>query len=199
LVAALLLSLALALAPLVHLLLPQLLGERAYKLPGVAQPLLLGAAPALAALVLAGAGAAAFAAFRARRTTRVFAALAVGFACTYAIVFQAVLPRVDARFSAPLRRLAVRAASLLPPGEPIVMLGLRRRPSVCFYAERATEFASSEMGLMPEAVLFSAPEWRIGITREPLLARFPANVWLETLERDSGYGLFRARSAPAAR
>jgi len=197
--AALLLAAALALAPLVPPLLPQLLGDRADKLPGLVQPFTLGAAPVVIALVLVVACGAAFAAFRAQQTGRVFAALAIGFACSYTILFQAVLPRVDARFSAPLRRLAARAVPLLPAGEPIVLLGLRRRPSVCFYAERATEYASAGGGQKAEALLFGAAEARVGITSEPLLARSPARARLEALERDSGYVLFRARAAPGAR
>ena len=199
LAATLLLATALALAPLVPPLLPQLLGERADKLPGLAQPFVLGAAPVLSALVLAGACAAALAAFRAHQSARVFAALAFGFACTYTILFQVALPRVDARFSAPLRRLAALAAPLAPAGEPIVLLGLRHRPSVCFYAERATEYASASGGQKTEAALFGAVDLRVGITSDALLMRFPARERLETLERDSGYVLFRVRPAPAAR
>jgi len=199
LAAALLLGLALALLPLVPPLVPPLLGARAEKLPGLAQPLVLGAAPALAALALAGACAAAFAAFRARRISRVFAALALGFVCTYTILFQAVLPRLDAQLSAPLRRLAAQAASRVPLSEPIVLLGLRHRASVCFYAERATVYASAGGGEQTEAALFSAAGARIGITSEPVLGRFATAERLELLARDSGYVLFRARSAPAAR
>ena len=199
LAAALLLAAALALAPLVPPLLPELLGERADKLPGLVQPFSFGAAPLLVALVLVAACAAAFAAFRARQIARVFAALAIGFACSYTILFQAALPRVEARFSAPLRRLAVRAAPLVPAGEPIVLLGLRHRPSVCFYAERATEYASAAGGQKAEGLLFGAADARIGITSDHLLARFPAKERLETLARDSGYVLFRARAEPAAR
>ncbi len=199
LAAALLLAAALALAPFVPPLLPQLLGERAEKLPGFVQPFTLGPAPVLVAFVLVATCGAAFAAFRARQTGRVFAAFAIGFACSYTILFQTVLPRIDERFSAPLRRLAMRAAPLLPPDEPIVLLGLRHRASVCFYAERATAYASADGGERTEALLFDGTVERIGITSDRLLARFPASERLETLERDSGYVLFRARAAPIAR
>ena len=196
---ALLFALALALAPLVPPHLTELLGERADKLPGLAQPFELGPAPLFAALALVVASAAALAAFRAGRSTRVFAALAVGFACTYTILFQAVLPRVDARLAAPLRRLAVQAAALVPADEPIVLLGLRRRPSVCFYADRTTEHAGADSGLRPEAALFRVSAWRIGITTDALIARFPAPLQVEVLEREAGLALFRARLARTAR
>ena len=199
LAATLLLALALALAPLVPPLFARLLEERAEKLPGLAQPFALGAAPVFAAFALVAACVSAFAASRAQRTERVFAALVVGFVCTYTILFQAVLPRVDARFSAPLRQLAARAAPLSSGSEPIALLGLRRRPSVCFYAERTGEYVNADGGEKSLAALFGSVGARIGITSDPVLARFPARERLETLERDSGYVLFRARPAPAAR
>ncbi len=196
---ALLLAFAFALAPLVPPLLPELLGERAHRLPGVERPFALGAAPLFAALALVGACAAAFLAHRAQRTARVAAALAIGFACTYTILFQSMLPRVDAQLAAPLRRLAVHAAALVAVDEPIVMLGLRRRPSVCFYAERTTQHAAAEPALSVEAELFRVAKGRVGITREALIAEFPATIQVETLARDSGYALFRAGLAPDAR
>jgi 4-amino-4-deoxy-L-arabinose transferase-like glycosyltransferase len=195
--AALVLGLALALVPLLPARLPQLLGKLAEKLPGLAEPFGLGAAPVLAALALALAAAAAFVEYRALRLERAFAALALGFLSSYTILFQAVLPRVDARFSAPLRTLAAHAAPLVAPDEAIVLLGLRHRASVCFYAERATEYASEAGGRKTREALFGGAGDRIGITSDPMLARFPQRERLEVLERSSGYLLFRARAAPS--
>jgi hypothetical protein len=194
-----LLAVALALAPLAPPHLAELAGDRADQLPGIALPFSLGPAPLIAALVLAGTLVVALLAFRARRTPRVFAALVVGFASTYTILFQAVLPRLDEHFAAPLRRLAVQAAALVPAHEPIVMLGLRRRPSVCFYAERETKQVGADAGLSPDALLFRTPDWRVGITREALIPRFPATFQVEVLRPDAGFALFRARFAKAAR
>lgn len=195
--AAFVLALVLALLPLLPAQLPQLLGERAHKLPGLAAPFALGAAPVLAALALAIGAAAAFAEFRALRIERVFASLALGFLCAYTILFQAVLPRIYARFAAPLRTLAAHAAPLVRPDEAIVLLGLRHRASVCFYAERATEYVSAGGGRKAKEALFGGSGDRIGITSDPMLARFPEPARLEVLERDSGYLLFRARRAPS--
>jgi 4-amino-4-deoxy-L-arabinose transferase-like glycosyltransferase len=192
---ALVLALAAFAAPHLH----EWLSERARERLGLEQPLALGIAPVLAALALAAAFAAGLVAARERRPGRLFAALAIGFACTYTIVFQGVLPRVDARFGEPLRRLAVRAAQEVPAHERIVMLALRRRPSVCFYADRETTNAGRGSGLAEDSALFAGPEGRVGITREALIPRFPASVQVEVLERDSGFALFRARPATAPR
>jgi 4-amino-4-deoxy-L-arabinose transferase-like glycosyltransferase len=199
LAAALLLALTFALLRFVPARLPGWLGERAWKVPGLVEPFDVGAAPLFAALVLVVASALAFLAFRAQRLERVFASLALGFLCTWMIVFQAVLPGVDERFSGPLRRLAAHAALRVPADEPIVLLGLRHRPSVCFYGDRSTLYVSAGGGRKAQALLFDAPGERIGITSEPLLTRFPATERLEILEREHGYVLFRAPSGPSAR
>ena len=110
-----------------------------------------------------------------------------------------MLPRVDAHFSGPLRRLAVKAAPRVPPGEAIVLLGLRHRPSVCFYGDRPTTYVSAGGGRKAREQLFGSSEARIGITSEPLLTRFPARDRLEILERDLGYVVFRAPPGPTSR
>ncbi len=199
LAAALLLALALAAAPFVPSRLPAWLGERAVKVPGLAFDLELGPWPALAAVALLATSALAFVAFRAGSASRVFVALASGFVLTYTILFQALLPRVDAHVSGPLRRLAVAAAPRVAAGEPIVLLGLRHRPSVCFYADRPTTYVSAGGGQKARAQLFGPPGDRIGITSEPLLTRSPVRDRLEVLERDLGYVLFRAPHGPTAR
>ena len=116
----------------------------------------------------------------------------------YTILFHTVLPRVDAQIGAPLRRIAVRAAELSSPDERVLMLGLRHRPSVCFYGERATRFTSESGGRWAEAAVFDDPNTHIGITGEPQLARFPQSDRLEIIERDGGYVLFRIPEAGAA-
>lgn len=196
--AALILALALALLPLAQELLPRLLSERAAEQSGLTQPLALGAAGGLGSAALLAASALAVAGFRARRLDRVFAALALGFVCTYTILFHLALPVFDARFGLPLRRLAARAAEASPGSEPILLLGLRNRPSVCFYAGRVAEYVRLTTGPTAEAQLFGSPEPRIGITRDPILSRFPARERLEILIRDSGYLLFRSRPESSA-
>jgi hypothetical protein len=129
------------------------------------------------------------------RTRRESALLALGIAsvCGATILFNGVAARVDAQLAAPLRRLAVQAAALVPPDQPIAMLGLRHRSSVCFSGERATVYASVEDHKRTDALFFSGAGAPIGITGEPQLARFPARDRLEVLASDGGYVLFRAR------
>lgn len=172
------------------------LGARAERQPGLAAGLALGPWPALAALALAAGGASAAFSWRARRRAAL-AALAVGAVCAYTIAFQGILPRVDAQLAAPLRRLAVDAAALVPPGRPIAMLGLRHRASVCFSSGRATVYASVLDRRRANALFFVDAAAPIGITGEPQLARFPERARLDVLERDGGYVLFAAeRGSP---
>ena len=106
--------------------------------------------------------------------------------------------RADAQLSAPLRRLAVRAAALTAPDERLLLLGLRHRPSVCFYAERPTRFALANGARWAEKDIFGPAAPRVGLTGEPQLARFPDPHRLELLERDGGYVLFRSGAGAAA-
>jgi 4-amino-4-deoxy-L-arabinose transferase-like glycosyltransferase len=193
---ALLLALVLALLPLVPARLPALLGERAAKLPGLAEPFAIGPfAPLAGALLAVGAGVA-FAAFRGGHVERAFGALALSFAVTYALLFAGVLPRVEERFAGPVRRLAVDAAGMTAQDEPIVLLGLRHRPSVCFAADRPTEYVSPRGGRKTEAALFGGAP-RVGITTEALLEKLRDPGRLQILERDLGHLLFRSGGAAA--
>lgn len=199
LVAVLLLALALALSPLIAAQVPRLAAERASELSSLTQALALSWAPTLTALVLAVACAGAFFAHRAREIPRAFAALAMGFVASYTLLSQAVLPGIDDRVSGPLRRLAVQAAQLVPIDESIVVLGLRNRPSVCFYAERGTEYARVTTGERSMASLFGSGRARIGITSDLSLTDYPYRERLEPLQREAGYLLFRVRAEPSAR
>jgi hypothetical protein len=80
----------------------------------------------------------------------------------------------------------------------VLMLGLRHRPSVCFYGARATRFTSESGGRWAEREVFDEPGSRIGISGEPQLARFPQSDRLQVIERDGGYVLFRIPGAGAA-
>ena len=197
LVFAALFAVAAAVLPLLPPRLPSLLGE-ASRHPALSAPIELGPGGPAAALALAlGAAAAAFA-WRAQRAERGFVSLACAAVAFYAILFHTVLPRIDAQVGAPLRRIAVRAAELSSPDERVLMLGLRHRPSVCFYGERATRFTSESGGRWAEAEVFGDPGSRIGISGEPQLARFPQSDRLEVIARDGGYVLFRIPEAGAA-
>ena len=189
---------AAGLLPFVRPHLPALLGESAARHPALASPLELGPGSTLAACALAAAALVAGLAWRARRPERALAALACGAIAFYSVLFQTVLPRVDAQIGAPLRRIAAHAAALTKPGESVLMLGLRHRPSVCFYGERPTHYTSESGGRWTEAAVFGDGRPRIGITGEPQLARFPQSARLEILERDGGYVLFRTPDGAAS-
>jgi 4-amino-4-deoxy-L-arabinose transferase-like glycosyltransferase len=186
-----------ALLPVVWSRLPSLLGEKAARHPALASSLDLGPGSALAAGALVAGAALALFAWRAQRAERALVSLACAALVFYTLEFQTVLPRIDAQVGAPLRRIAVRAAALTEPGDRVLMLGLRHRPSVCFYGERATHYTSESGGQWAEAEVFGHPG-RIGISGEPQLARFPQAARLQVLERDGGYVLFRTPEAGAA-
>jgi len=194
------LAVAIALAVLAALglvLLPELLASpaawssKAALHPALAGSLDLGPGCWIAAAVLAGAAGAAAVAWRRAAAERALVALCLGAGATYFVLFLTVAPRVDAQLNAPLRRLAERAASLTRPDEPVLLLGLRHRPSVCFYGARRTHYASEAGGKWTTERLFGPQHDRIGISGEPQLARLPDAGRLEILERDGGYVLFR--------
>ncbi|HTO71095.1 MAG TPA: glycosyltransferase family 39 protein [Myxococcota bacterium] len=187
---------ALLALPLLPEQLPRLLGSHAELRPGLAEPLELGHGGAFAAAALV-AGAVAFA-FAGRRE-RGWLGLAAASVAAYTILFQTVLVRVDEQLSGPLRRLAVQAAQSTAPGEPLLLLGVRHRPSVCFYAERPTRFATASGARWAERDIFGADAPKLGLTSEPQLGRFPQRERLQVVARDGGYVLFRTSAGDSAR
>ncbi len=187
-----LVALASVLLPGVAARLPEILGPRAERLPGLAAGLALGLGPALVAIALV-AGAGAFQILWRVRREPALIALGAASVCAYTILFQGVAARVDAQLAAPLRRLAVQAAALVPPDQAIGVIGLRHRSGICFSAQRATAFTSVEDHSRADVLFFSGEGAGVGITGEPQLARFPARNRLDVLARDGGYVLFRAR------
>ncbi|MBN2490073.1 MAG: glycosyltransferase family 39 protein [Planctomycetes bacterium] len=185
-----LLALAFLMAPWLLEALPEWLGEKAAKRPGLAEPWALGAAPYLAAGVLLGTAAGAVVGFARRELALVAAALAGGMLCLFLVVVLLVVPRYDAQFAAPLHTLARKAAAAAQPHRPIVLLGIRHAPSVIFYGERSTRYVSPKR-LDEIAQLFAGPEPEVGITVTAYtdLLRGPGRV--EVLEGQKGYVLFR--------
>jgi hypothetical protein len=190
-----LVGLAAALLPLIPPDLPAIFGERATRHPALAESFEFGPGGAFAAAALAIGALLAALAWRAQRAERAFVSLACAAFAFYTVLFHAVLPRVDAQINAPLRRIAERAAALTEPDERLLMLGLRHRPSVCFYGERPTHFTSESGGKWAKRDVFGDNHARVGISGEPQFARFPHSDQLEVLERDGGYVLFRVPEA----
>ncbi|HXX48048.1 MAG TPA: glycosyltransferase family 39 protein [Myxococcota bacterium] len=193
---ALLAAAALCALPLLVGQLPALLGSHAELRP-LSAPLELGAGGLVAALALAAGALAAGLAWRGGQGERATALLSCAAVGAYTVLFQTVAVRADAQLSEPLRRLAVHAAALSAPDERLLLLGLRHRPSVCFYAERPTRFATASGARWAEKDIFGPAAPRLGLTGEPQLARFPDRDRLQVIERDGGYVLFRSGSGAA--
>jgi hypothetical protein len=175
--------------------LPRFVGEKAARHPALTNALDVGHGGMLAAAVLVLGGIAAWWAWRSRARERALVSLACGALAFYTVLTHTVMPSLDAHVGAPLRRMAVRAAELTEPHERVLLLGLRHRPSVCFYGQRETRFTSESGGRWAKAEVFRGPHGPIGITGERQLKRFPHGDRLEVLERDGGYVLFRIPGA----
>ena len=72
----------------------------------------------------------------------------------------------------------------------IVLVGLRRRPSVIFYGGRGTVYRSRRDPAQIGRV-FEDDQARVGITSESYFEEIRGRLPLEALERDTGYVLFR--------
>ena len=176
--------------------LPAWLGAKARKAPELGYPLDLGYclhAAALAALATAAV------VISCRRAPRQLAfRLGAGSLLVWALVAWGVMPRWDAHFQRPLRELAVSAAEHDDSGERLLLVGLRRRPSVVFYGGRATEYAS-ERDLPRVAARLTGPPLRLAIASEAGFAAIARGVAVEAISRDTGYVLFRAAEPRAGR
>ncbi|MFI5215598.1 MAG: ArnT family glycosyltransferase [Candidatus Limnocylindria bacterium] len=187
----LLLALAggLAAAEAIAARLPDWLGEQARKAPGLAFPLDLGPAPAAAALA-ALATAAVVIACR-RSPSRLGFRLGAGSLLVWALIAWGATPRWDSHFQRPLRTLALAAAAQPDAGQRLLLVGLRRKPSVVFYGGRRTDTTS---GRRPERVAarLAGPRTRLAIASQPDVEKLARSLPLETIARDTGYVLFRA-------
>jgi 4-amino-4-deoxy-L-arabinose transferase-like glycosyltransferase len=165
------------------------LGAQTHKVPGLAHPFDLGPGLPAAALVALATAAVVIACRRA--PARLAFRLGAGTLLVWAVVAWAVMPRWDDHFQRPLRALAARAAAQDETGARLLLVGLRRRPSVVFYGGRATESTS---GRSPErlAARLAAPPGRLAITSETAFRRIARRIAVEEVARDTGYVLFRA-------
>lgn len=193
--AGLLLALALLFAALPAALaaLPRLLGEAAEKLPALAAPLALGAWSALAAgaLALAGIGA-----WRRRdgAPSALFAAIVPGWVLFLALLAAGLLPAADRALAEPLRAAARDAAAAAAPGESILLIGLRHRPSVSWVTGRRTEYRSRRNEAVLATLSAPPPEGsagRVAIAFAADLERLRGFGALEVLAERSGYAVIR--------
>lgn len=178
--------------PWVLAALPGWLGDAVFKQPGLAEPVELGLWPLIGGAALASGGLCALLPGQRRRPSGVVTALASGTLVFLFVLVLALLPRFDSHFRAPLRDLGQQAAVEAFPGRRIVLLGIRRVPSIPFYGGRETRYISSE-GRDQIEELFAGPQAEVGITIEPYLERVRAYGTPEVIARSGGYALFRCR------
>jgi 4-amino-4-deoxy-L-arabinose transferase-like glycosyltransferase len=183
-----LLAAGIASAEAIAAALPDWLGEKARKAPGLAHPLALG--PALPAAALAALATAAVVLACRRSPARAGFCLGLGALLIWTPIAWSVTPRWDAHFQRPLRALALAAAQHTPPDQPVLLVGLRRKPSVVFYGGRRTEYASRRHLERVAARLARAPE-RLAIASEEDFAQLARAAPLDELARETGYVLFR--------
>jgi 4-amino-4-deoxy-L-arabinose transferase-like glycosyltransferase len=174
--------------------LPRWFGASARKAPGLAHPLDLG--PGIPAAALAALATAAVVIACRRTPGRLAFRLGAGSLAVWSLIAWCAMPRWDAHFQRPLRALAVRAAAQGDTSGRLLLVGLRRRPSVVFYGGLATDTTSGRHPKRVAARLAGPPE-RLAIASEPAFEALARAVPLEAISRDTGYVLFRA-AAPRA-
>jgi 4-amino-4-deoxy-L-arabinose transferase-like glycosyltransferase len=176
--------------------LPARLGEKANDVPGLAHPLDLG--PGLPAAALAALATAAVVIACRRAPRRLALRLGLGSMIVWALLAWTVMPRWDAHFQRPLRDLAVQAAASRDTGEPLLLVGLPRRPSVLFYAGRAAEYTSGRR-TKRVARRLKGPPPRLAISSRATFDGLARSLPIEAISQDTGYVLFRAAEPPGGR
>jgi len=164
------------------------LGEKAEKAPGLYCEADFGVWPFVAgALLLIGATAVviSFLKARVRRMIQCLGATSIVL-CATLMLF--LLPRYDQHFNRPLRELAVQAAALVEPDQRVILLGLRRRPSVIFYGGRGTR--ETRFGLHGQELPAFDREI-VGISTHYYLRKAKIHSRVEIIAENLGYVLFR--------
>ena len=184
-----LLGVVFALGPWIVSQLPQWLGEKRLKGFHPLRSLDLGPFPYAAAAVFA-AGAVAIWMARIRRPERVVGVVAATFAVVLTLVTTTMLRTFDRQVSGPLRAAARRADAELPAGERIVLVSLRRKPSVGFDTGRLVH--SLRRGDRDELAELFAEPGRVGIVSEDDLDRLDGLFDHEVIGRYDGYVVFRS-------
>ncbi|MBE0582746.1 MAG: glycosyltransferase family 39 protein [Desulfofustis sp.] len=186
-----LLGLAFAALPLLFPYLHELLGKDARKTPILAEPVELGMAPWLTAVLFF---ACSYLIVRVRNSNErrvVFETLLLCSLIISAGLFHLVIPLYDRLMDAPLARIAQQAAGLTGTDDAIVLYAVDDRPSINFASGRTTIYRPERhFSDLPD--LFQAPTTNVGITTTYYLRRLHGEaIAVEELNRDSGFVLFR--------
>ena len=176
--------------PFLYPYLAELLGEDAYKVPALFEPVELGLIPYLAGLLFVGS---ALLILRSRKSggARQFETLLLCAFINGCTLFFLIIPLYNRLMDEPLARLAEEAASLTPAGGSIIMFEIDDRPSVNFVSGRQT--VDHDERDWPElAGLFARHEIEVGLTTSFYYERLQ-NLGLSPVElsRDGGFVLFR--------
>ena len=176
--------------PLLYPYLAELLGEDAYKVPALFEPVELGFIPYLAGALFIG-SALLILLSRKSGSARQFETLLLSAFINGCTLFFLIIPLYNRLMDEPLARLAEEAAALTPAEGIIVMYEIDDRPSVNFVSGRLT-IDHDERDWPELASLFARQEIEVGLTTAFYYERLQ-NLGLSPVElsRDGGFVLFR--------
>jgi hypothetical protein len=170
--------------------LPTWLRGKAGQFPGLHIPLELPRWALLSGAVLLLAFWLLVRAIRQRRPLHVGLSLGAGVSLSVALVIHLVLPPLDRHFLLPLQQLSVQAKEHTAADDRLILLGLRRRPSVTFYGDRYTEFCrSSHPDRLTEMLNVSTSG--VGISSAQDFERYRVSHQLRLIDQHTGYVLFQ--------
>jgi 4-amino-4-deoxy-L-arabinose transferase-like glycosyltransferase len=173
--------------------LPERFAAAVAKEPALAHPFDPGPALPVAAIAALATAAVVYACRRSPR--RVCSVLGGGMIAVFSLLVFWVTPRWDDHFQRPLRELAATSAARGDPAGRLLLVGLRRKPSVAFYGGRPTEYVSRRSAARIAARL-DQPPGRLALASEADFERLAREAPLAVLAKDTGYVLFRAASTP---
>jgi len=190
-----LLGLVLLALPFLFPYLAELIGENAYKVPALLEPVQLGYVPYLAAALFFLSAAMQIKAVRSA-SGKLFETLVLCSLINGCALFFLVIPLYDEVMDAPLARLAEEAAELSPAGGAIVMYEIDDRPSVNFVSGLVTiEHDERDLDELP--ALFGRPDIEVGLTTNFYFERMQNRGLAPTeIRRDTGFVLFRLVPPP---
>lgn len=191
-----LLGLACLALPFVFPYLAELIGEDAYKVPALFEPVSLGVTPYLAGVLFI---LSAILIFRTRHThpSRRFEFLLLSSLVNGCTIFFLIIPLYDRLLDAPLARLAREAASHTSAEGRLVMYEIDDRPSVNFVSGLQTvDHDRRKWSDLP--LLFDQDGIEVGLTTAFHFERLQ-NLGLAPVEisRDTGFVLFRLPPEPS--
>lgn len=185
-----LLAIVFMVLPIIYPYLAELIGEDAYKVPALFEPVKLGYVPYLAGVLFFLSAVMLIRAIN-FSTARLFETLVLCSLINSCTLFFLVVPLYDRLMDAPLTHLAEEAAQLSPPNSTIVMYEIDNRPSVNFVSGLLT-IRQSERDLHELPTAFNRPDIEVGLTTSFYFERLQ-NRGLAPIEinRDTGFVLFR--------